>query len=200
MIPMKIKVTAIEPLLISNPQCVDEFNPYKQKKKSLTSKKKKTDDDLRRIREIDIESALYFDDEIKVYIPSTWVMASIAGVSWSKARRSKADIRASVFVEGEKTSSGKIKLHYKDMEKVKDKSDIVKNPYFVTIMNLKQGQVRLAKAKPIFHKWSFSCTIQFDDTQLDPEELKSLIEHGAKYMGYGDFRPTYGRAEAEVTL
>ena len=76
--------------------------------------------------------------------------------------------------------------------------DIVKNEQFRQLMNLKQGQVRVVKAIPVFHDWSFETSLEFDDKTIDPATLDHLIQHVARYGGFGDFRPTFGRAQAEV--
>ena len=55
------------------------------------------------------------------------------------------------------------------------------------------------KAVPIFHNWSFSTEIEYDDKIIDPHSIQSVIERASKYGGFGDFRPTFGRAVAEVT-
>lgn len=189
-----IKVTAkgVEPLLVNNPQMVDPFNKYAKVQKSISAKRKKTDEDLLLMRANEIEAKIYFDDEIGAWVPSTWITAAIAGISYKKAKISKADIRSCVFV-----TESKLKLNYDGMEAVKTKQDIVNNEKFHTLLLLKQGQVKIAKAAPIFKDWSFSCEVIFDDTIIDESELKTLIEHAFKFGGLGDFRPTYGRALAE---
>jgi len=188
-----IKIKGFSPLLMNNPRTVDVFDEYSKHKKQITAKRVKTDEELLELRNIEIESKLYFDDELKIYVPTRWVMASICGWSFKKSKISKADIRSAVFL-----NSDKAKLTYRDMNKVKKQSDIVGNPFFRHLMNLKQGQVRVVKAAPIFHDWSFEVGIEFDDSVIDELTLIDIIQHAAKYGGYGDFRPTFGRAIAEV--
>jgi hypothetical protein len=86
------------------------------------------------------------------------------------------------------------------MDRVKTPEDIVKNDEFRHMMTLKQGQVRVVKAVPIFHDWSFVVGLEFDDKMIDPGSLEAIIHHAAKFGGFGDFRPTFGRATAEVTF
>lgn len=188
---LTVQIKGIEPLLINNPQAVDPFNKYSRAAKEITSKRKKTDEDLLKLREIEIESKLYFDEKVGVWIPATWITAAIASQSWAKAKIKKADIRSCVFV-----NESKIKLNYAGMDKVKTKTDVVKNEMFHTVLNLKQGQVRVCKAAPIFNDWSVEFEILFDDTIINASDLKNLIEIAAKFGGFGDFRPTYGRALA----
>ena len=33
---------------------------------------------------------------------------------------------------------------------------------------------------------------------IDPDSLTRIVEHTSKYGGFGDFRPKFGRAIAEV--
>ena len=51
---------------------------------------------------------------------------------------------------------------------------------------------------PTTHEWRFATTVEFDDKIIDPDSLTRIVEHAAKYGGFGDFRPTFGRATAQV--
>jgi hypothetical protein len=41
--------------------------------------------------------------------------------------------------------------------------------------------------------------LEFDDAIVDLRTLATIVKHTAKYGGFGDFRPTFGRAVAEVS-
>jgi hypothetical protein len=190
----KVKVTGINPLLQNNPQTVDRFNPYTKRMAQINAKKtRRTDDDYRELQDIEVRSKIYFDDKLGIYVPGSWVSAALAAASFKVAKISKAEVRGSVFM-----TEDRIRLNYENSNLVKDPDDIVKNPQFRIAMTLKQGQVRVVKAVPIFHKWGFETVIEFDDKTIDPDSIARIIEHSAKYGGFGDFRPTFGRAVAEV--
>jgi hypothetical protein len=190
----RIVVTGISPLLQNNPQTVDPFNHYAKSKKAITNKRTaKTDDDLLELGNLETESKLYFDDEIGVYIPATWITEAIICTGFSVAKIGRAKMRGGLFA-----TEPKIKLKYRGMNKVKTITDVVMNPEFRHRMLLKQGQVRVPKDAPIFHDWSFETAVEFDDTVVDMGSLRRIVERSAKYGGFGDFRPTFGRANAEV--
>lgn len=190
-----VKITGIAPLLQNNPQTVDPFNRYSKAKKTITNKRTaKTDDDLIELGNLETESKVYFDDEIGVYIPATWLTEAINVTAFAVAKIGKAKMRGGLFA-----TEPKVKLHYRDMGKVKTIADVVMNPAFRHRMLLKQGQVRVPKDAPIYHDWSFQTVIEFDDTVLDFGSLKRIVERAAMYGGFGDFRPTFGRATAVVT-
>lgn len=190
----KISVTGVSPLLMNNPQTVDRFNRFAKRMAAINAKKtRRTDDDYLELRDLEMESKSYFDEGLGVYVPSSWVAEAVAVTAFRVAKISKADIRGAMF-----TTEEKIPLTYRDQDKVKALTDIVKNPNFRIILNLPQGQTRLAKAFPIFHQWSFSTEVEFDDKIIDPDSLTRIVEHTAKYGGFGDFRPKFGRAAAKV--
>lgn len=190
----RIVVTGISPLLQNCPQCVDPFNQYAKAKKAITNKRTaKTDDDLLELGNLETESKLYFDEEIGVYIPATWITEAIICTGFSVAKIGRAKMRGGLFA-----TEPKVKLKYRGMNKVKTITDVVMNSEFRHRMLLKQGQVRVPKDAPIFHDWSFETAVEFDDTVVDMGSLRRIVERSAKYGGFGDFRPTFGRANAEV--
>lgn len=188
----KVSVTGVTPLLQNNPQTVDRFNPFARRMAQINAKKtRRTDDDYLELRAIEVEAKLYFDDG--VYVPSSWLAEAVATAAFKVAKISRADIRGAMF-----TTEDRVPLAYRDSDKVKTIADIVKNPAFHIALTLPQGQVRVVKAFPIFHQWSFSTMLEFDDKIIDPDSLTRIVQHTAKYGGFGDFRPKFGRAVAEV--
>lgn len=190
----KLSIKGVSPLLMNNPQTVDRFNKFAKRMAAINAKKtRRTDDDYLELRDLEMESKSYFDESIGVYAPSSWVSEAIATAAFRVAKISRADIRGAMF-----TTEDKIPLTFRDQDKVKTIADIVKNPNFRIVLNLPQGQTRLAKAFPIFHQWSFSTMVEFDDKIIDPDSLTRILDHTAKYGGFGDFRPKFGRAMSEV--
>lgn len=191
-----IKVTisshAGSSLLMNNPQCVDPLNHYSKERAKITAVRKKSDADIIRLRELDVESKLFWDDELGVYVPSRWIGASVANSGFQVAKISKAKIRSSVF-----PTESKIKLHYQGENNVAAIRHIIENEHFTT-MNLKQGQVSVTKAVPLFNNWRFSTLLEVDTEVVNLPEIERIFQYGARYVGFGDFRPTYGRGEAEV--
>jgi hypothetical protein len=190
-----IKITGINYLLQNNPQTVDPFNRFSKAMKVITKKRTgKTEDDLIELGNIETESKLYFDEKIGVYVPTRWLTEAICTGAFSVIKTGKDRMRGGIFAVEEKA-----KLVYKESGKVKTIADVVMNPTFRHRALLPQGQVRIPKDFPIFKDWSFETAIEFDDSVVDFSGLKQVVERTAKYVGFGDFRPTFGRAIAEVT-
>ena len=190
----KLSVRGIAPLLTNNPQTVDRFNHYAKKMKSINDKKtRRTDDDYLELRDLEMASKVYFHDAVGVYVPATWVTESIAGSAFGTVKLSRDKVRGAMFV-----TDSKIALEYDNKDKVKAAADVVGNSAFRHTIALPQGQVRVVKVFPIFHKWSFETTVEFDDSIMDMGMLSRIAAYAGKYVGYGDLRPTFGRAIVEV--
>ncbi len=190
---LEVRFVGFAPLLQNNPQTVDTFNHFAKAKKKYTAKRAKTDEDVLALRVLEIESKVWWDDDLGVYVPSSWVMASIAKNAFKVAKIAKDKARGGIFAV-----ESKAKLTYDGMSAVKKLKDISKNERFNTTLILPQQQVRLCKAFPIFHKWSFEIELEYDDKIIDKDSLLDVLNYSAKYNGFGDFRPTYGRATVEV--
>ena len=189
-----VKVTGVGPLLQNNPQTVDPFNRFAKAKKAITNKRvAKTDDDLIELGNLETESKIFFDENIGVYIPATWLTEAIICTGFAVAKIGRAKMRGGLFA-----TENTVALDYRDKDKVHTITDVVMNPNFRHRMLLKQGQVRVPKDAPIFHNWRFQTVIEFDDSVVDFRTLSNIIQHASKYGGFGDFRPTFGRAIAEV--
>lgn len=191
---MHYKISGIAPLLLSNPQTVDRFNPLARKMALINAKgRRRTDEDYLELRDLEMEAKLYWDSELGVYVPSTWILAAICKVSFTQAKIAKADIRGAVFA-----TETKLPLKFAGRKKVHGSEDIIKNGDFRHTMLLKQGQVKIAKTAPIFHDWSFEGNLEFDDKVIDPDTMEHLLNYAGNYGGFGDFRPTFGRAEVRI--
>lgn len=191
----QITITGISPLLQNNPQTVDPFNEFTKAKKRITAKRTgKTDDDLLELGNIEVESKVYFDEKVGVYAPARWLTEAIVTAGFAVAKIGRKKLRGGIF-----STQDKIPLRYAGSNKVKGVADVVLNPEFRHRMLLPQTGVRVPKDFPIFNDWGFTTIIEFDDTVIDFGTLKRITEHTAKYTGFGDFRPTFGRAVAEVS-
>jgi hypothetical protein len=182
-------------LLHSNPQGVSRSFPLTRRAKQINAKKtKRTDADYAELADLEVLSRVYFDPEIGVYAPTRWVAEAVARKAFAVAKISKATVRGALFMREDK-----VPMDYRGKKGVTVIEDIVKNPAFRHAMILPQGQIRIEKNSPIFHDWSFSVTMDFDDKVFDRADLQRIIEETAQYVGFGDFRPTFGRASVEFT-
>ena len=188
-----LNYSGLNSLLLNNPQTVDSLNKYSKALAVINKKRIKTEEDINHRYELEVSAKVYWSDELGIQIPTSWIVASVAKVSHKVSKIAKADIRASFFPSDEY-----VKLKYEGESSIKKKDDIVLNEAYRWLFPTKQGQVKVMKAFPIFKDWSFSVDVEYEDSILPEEEMYRIAAHGAKYNGFGDFRPTFGRAILSV--
>jgi hypothetical protein len=191
---LKCRVVGNNEIRMNNPQAADPLNKYAKAMKVINAihHSKKTDADREKLENISIESKLYFNDELGLWIPSTWIMAGIGGVSFKLCNIGKKVIREGVFM-----NSDKIKLHYFGENNVKKIEDIVLNQDFRVTEFHKIGTAKIAKAVPSFKAWSFDIDLDFDEEVITETDMINVIKMMVERKGFGDFRPTYGRGTVE---
>jgi hypothetical protein len=193
---VRASFTGTTPLLMHNPQSVNPFNEYAKMRKPITDKKtNKTEEDLIELGNIDVRAAMYWDDDLGIYTPASWIYAAIPKTSFAVAKIGAAKIRGGMFIP---LGQDKCKLIYDGMEQVKTPTDIVNNEKFRHIMILPQQASRIIRNLPIFHNWAFMSEFEYDDKVIDFPTLKRVVNHLATYGGFGDFRPTFGRCVADI--
>ncbi len=181
-------------LRLSNPQAVDPLNQYSIRMKAFTDVHHSRRDEQHYLaqRDLEYESKLYWNDELGVYIPSSWIMESIAKESFAQVKVAKAKMRGAVFM-----TTDKIKLHYNGENTVNSKMDVIHNQELRATQPIKQGQVRIIKVFPKFTGWSINVELDFDERIFTEQELKKILSVAVARNGFGDFRPTYGTGHIE---
>jgi len=191
---LSFKIVGKNKIRLSNPQAVDPLNTFSIRMKAFTDTHHTRRDEQHYLdqRDLEMESKLYWTDELGVYIPSNWVMESIAKESFSQVKVAKAKMRGAVFM-----ASDKIKLNYAGMETVSTKEDVIHNSQFRDVTPIKQGQVRIIKTFPAFTGWSFNVELDFDERIFTEDEIKKILAVAVSRNGFGDFRPTFGCGSIE---
>lgn len=188
---IKFRYDGLSQIIQNNPQTVDPLNYYTKELSKINKKRNKTEEDHHNRYDLEVAAKIYWQNGI--VIPTAWVTASLCKSSFKVCKISKNDIRSAFFPVSDWSA-----LKYSGYEKIKDKKDIILNQEYRWLFPTKQGQVKVMKAFPMFDNWSFDVEAEYDDSILPTEELKRILEYAAKYNGFGDFRPTFGRAVFSV--
>ena len=191
---LTFKIVGKNEIRLSNPQAVDPLNQYSIRMKAFTDVHHSRRDEQHYLaqRDLECEAKLYWNDELGVYIPTTWIMEAIAKESFAQVKVAKAKMRGAIFM-----TTDKIKLHYNNMETANTKQDVIMNPLFRAVQPIKQGQVRIIKVFPKFTGWSFNVELDFDERIFTEQEMKTILSVAVTRNGFGDFRPTYGTGYIE---
>ena len=131
--------------------------------------------------EEDAQKALYKDEKIGCYVPSSWIEASMREAAKGFKKRGRGSLKdtilSSVFVDEEKIPLGK-----KTWDELDQRPAVIQRQ-------------RIFKTRPKFNDWKLSFTITFDGGRINKETLKSILIEAGQIKGIGDYRPKFGRFE-----
>lgn len=182
---LRLRFTGELPLLLHNGQLANPFYSYTKAIKKITAKKRKmTDADLEEKGRLEWFGSLYLNENKEIIVPAELVEASIRDAA-KKTKRGR-DVTKGLVCRGvtrlDIGRDHKLDALWADQDN------------FVFAAMVKVGQSRVLRIRPIFRSWSFEAEIQFDDTVLDPEDIKDF----AARAYFGDWRPKFGQGRGEI--
>jgi len=185
---INVTLNSVHTMLMNSNLGVNPTIPLVKELKEITGKRKKTDEDNLKILEIKWKLALYYDENIGVYIPAANIEASIR----EAAKRSR---RGKDVVTGIHVPDDYIPLKY-DGPKTID--ELWNDGRF---RDIRVGRIQKASVmicRPRFAHWSVNFDMVFDDEIFSEDEIKELLITAGKYTGLCDYRPRYGTFEPVI--
>lgn len=180
----KYKLTSVCPMLMHNPAMADPLGKWYKAMKQISSKRVKTDADHEEMARVEFLAALYIDENGPV-IPSTWVDAALVNA----AKKSKEGMlaKSGVFCKGHSM------LEY---EGPRTPDDLWSDSDFRDRSLVKVGTARIMRTRPVFKTWSTIVTVSIEDSIVNPSRLNDWFTIAGQYLGFGDWRPQFGRFES----
>lgn len=185
---LKAKLTGIAPLIMHNGDLANPLNPIVQQMKPIQSKRKKTEDDLRKLMELEWAGSLYVNEDKQLIIPDTMLEATL--LKAAKKNRRGPQFQAGVFSDGRS-----FVLDHdgpKDIDKMKDDEKF----QFDTMVRVQQAKV--LRRRPIFKNWSVTVAIKYDPEQVSKSDVIEALKIAGSVVGFGDWRPKFGRFDVEI--
>ena len=172
MIKVKYKIEGVAPILFHNVNSMDLVKP-----------KKFTHAEWEESQEV-FESRLYIEND-KLTLPPRMIVGMLknaaqkSGIKQDGKRSTYAGIiRAVVFC-----------LDSCVLDQGLD--EVVKHKEYVAIQKSK-----VLRVFPMLKKWSGVVEFTIDETQISLEVIDELMLYGGSFIGFGDYRPQYGRFTA----
>jgi len=175
-------------LLMHNIRLANPMDEGTKRMKALTSVRKKTDEMFSDIADVEFECGLYIDEKIGPYLPGLWLDACM--VDGGKLQKNGTKIKQSALV-----MEDMVPLEY-DGPRTLDK--LKADPRFRDVRAVTVGQAKTMRCRPKFTDWGAQFSVQFDPQLINRNELVAAVHAAGQCKGIGDFRPRFGRFEAEV--
>lgn len=178
------------PLLMHNARLANPLDEFARKMKDVTKKKQKTDTDLLELARLEFLGSLYFDPTAGPYVPAANILRSLLDAA--KKSRSGPKVKEGVWILGNINP-----LAYQGPRTV---DALWADESFRHFASARVGMQRVQRCRPVFHDWSVVFDGELDPEIISVDELRGITETAGYRLGLGDWRPTFGRFEAQLTL
>lgn len=177
---VNVHLKGITPLLIHNGRTASPLDEYAQKMKQITSKRNKTEKDLKKLMDIQWEAALYWDDEMGLYMPVENLLAAL----WKGAKKHKLGPKVSGFFFEEAIGFPILTDHHKKLESLRADP----RNKFTKMVTIQRSKV--LSCRPIFKTWELKFEFLLDEEILTMEEAKMVLTAMAARIGLGVWTPS----------
>lgn len=184
----KVSIKGVAPLIQHNGNLANHFNPFVRAMKELqaASKRNKTDEFYRQMAKLEWNGGLYLNDKEQIILPSDVLQGCVIKAG---KRLKKGDVvKTSIYVETDMT------VEYNGP---KDREQLFEDRRFVhQVMVVNPAtRSRVLRTRPIFRDWGGTFQLSFDHEQVQPSQVRQLLDIAGRFAGLGDNRPVYGRFE-----
>jgi len=185
---VQLSMKSVTPLLMHNVQMANPLNPTVRQMKEITSKRKKTDKDFEEIAKLEFAGSLYFDAELGPVLPGENIARAIG--DGAKLTRQGMAVKRALIVE-----DLAVPLIYQGPREIEL---MWAAGGFVDMQMVRVSTAKVMRTRPIFRHWACEAVLLVDENQLSLSSLRAIVNDAGSKCGIGDYRPRYGRFEAEV--
>lgn len=185
---LKFRCVGFAPLLMHNGAMANPLNPRVKEMKAITSLRKKTDENHLELQRLEFAASLYLDAKGRVIIPSSNIEGTLVEGA-KKAKLGKA-FKSAVMVADDAILNFGEQLTAEQLWE--------QNERYADVRAVIVNNSRVMRTRPIFHDWSIEFSADFDDEQINRDQLIKATEDAGRMVGLCDYRPKFGRFTVEV--
>lgn len=179
---LTFQITGVSPLLMHNGQLSDPLNPFTRAKAAVSKKRGKTDADHLELARLEFLGGLYYQSTTGPGIPGEMIEATL--INAAKKSKKGQQAKAGLLVDGF------FPLEY-DGPRTPD--ELWESGKFHLTIGVKQQNTRIMRTRPMFSQWGTTFTVEYLPDQLDAREVEDFVHVAGRIIGFGDWRPKYGR-------
>lgn len=190
---LRVKLTGFRPLVMHNGALADPANPWVQAIKKITAKgKKKTDDDLLELGRLEWSAGWYLTEAGYPMVPTDNIERMVQ--DGAKKSRLGKDCQAAVLC----SEDGDVLIEHDLLTPGLDLPKLYGKPAFTLRKGVKVTTSRVIRVRPMVPTgWVLRFTLIFDGDIINQRALEQAIKDAGALVGLGDWRPKFGRFEAE---
>ena len=181
---LKVTWKGTSPLIMHSCKCVNPLHPISVELKKYTSKKKKTEDDLKKISDLEWESGAYWKEGLGLYIPAENVRATL--VNGAKEIRKGTDIQKYVDILD-------LYIPFNYGENL-TKQELIDSYEYRDTRPMTVNRAKVIRTRPRFNQWNITFKMRYDETKIDLDVIMMSLKNAGSYIGLCDSNKYgYGR-------
>lgn len=181
---LKVTWKGTSPLIMHSCQCVNPLHPISVELKKYTSKKKKTEDDLKKISDLEWEAGAYWKEGLGLYIPAENVRATL--VNGAKEIRKGTDIQKYVDILD-------LYIPFNYGENL-TKQELINSYEYRDTRPMTVNRAKVMRTRPRFDQWDITFKMRYDETKIDLDVIMMSLKNAGSYIGLCDSNKYgYGR-------
>lgn len=179
---IKVSIQGIRPMIMHNGRLADPLDYWAKRIKKLTAERNKTDEQYEELGREEFQGALYYSDELGVYLPSE----NLQRLFLDAAKKTKQGRQAIAIRLTEPVGYALDFPHSRNLEKLKATPSM----HFRRVVGVNGKKVvRVRPLIPTGWRCHFSIELDTGSNGLNPEQFHTICDNAGLYVGLGDWRP-----------
>lgn len=155
--------------------------------KAVSSKRKKTEADHAELSRLEWYAGLYTNENGQIIIPAENLEATF--IAAAKKTKMGTVAKSAIWV-----NSDSVLIHPMAHCSV---DEMWQSGSMVFRKAVKVSMAKVMRTRPIIKEWSCEVEIDYDQLQLNKQQLLGILNDAGKMVGIGDWRPRFGRFNVE---
>lgn len=163
-----------------NGRTADPLDPYAKKLSALNKKRGKQDTDHELIGEVEFEAALYWSDEIGLYIPRDGLQRML----FDGSKKLKMGPQMHAVSVAEEYGAALVTPNHKSLDALKKDKTL----YFRKVVTVQNSKI--VRTRPMFPTgWRIDFKVELDIEGMNRDEFSSILHLCGQRIGIGSWRP-----------
>lgn len=175
-------------LLMHNARLSDPLDEYARKIKKVSGKRKKTEEDHQEMADLEWLGGIYHDIDLGPFVPGQNIERCLCDAA--KKIKLGTVVKSALVIESNINA-----LAY---DGPRELSVLAADGNYRHRGSAKVGTARVMRTRPYFRQWATYADGQYDNTQLDMDQLVEIVDIAGRIIGLGDWRPRFGRFTGRV--
>ena len=178
---LSFKLIGASPLLCHNGQLADPMNEMARRMKKVSGKKDKTDADFEELARLEWYGGLYLDGG-KPCLPGELIEATLVNAAKKQKRGKQA--QAGLLCPSN---------YLLEYDGPSDLEALWELPDFRLTCGVRVQRNRVQRTRPRFLPWAITIEVQYDPLMLNENDVRGIVQRAGSDIGFGDWRPKFGR-------